>query len=139
MATAIEIDKYQKILHSTVFGVMHTNCYTELVQEVLNEAQRHKDYNVLVDLRRTVTAIEMIDLMTVVSAWSRLGAEYSRKIAVIIPRVEKRLQSAQIVRTFMDAHGYSFKHFFDLESAWEWLIESPPIKPVPYSPRSASS
>jgi hypothetical protein len=124
MATGIEVDREKKILHRKVSGVLQTDSYKELISELSSAAKVHPNFDILVDLRKTVTAVGMIDIMAVVSAWSRLGAHYCKKIAVIIPEVEERYRSAQIIRANMDAQGFHFRQFFDLDSASKWLIES---------------
>jgi len=124
MATVIEVDREKKILYRKVSGVLQTDTYKGLISELSSAAKVHRNFDILVDLRRTVAAIGMIDLMAIVSAWSRLGAHYCRKIAVIIPEVEERYQSAQIIRAYMEAQGFRFRQFFDLDTASKWLIES---------------
>jgi hypothetical protein len=126
MGAGIEVDRERKILRREVSGVLQTDTYKELVGEPSRAAKIHRNFDILVDLRRTVAAIGILDLMAIVSAWSRLGAHYCRKIAVVIPEVEERYRAAQIIRSYMDAKGFPFRQFFDLDSASEWLIGSAP-------------
>jgi hypothetical protein len=63
----------------------------------------------------------MIDLMAIMSAWSRFGPDFVNKIAFIIPKVEERARYAQIVKACMDAQGFQFNQFFNWEAASEWL------------------
>jgi hypothetical protein len=135
--TDIKVRIDQKIIHRKVSGVLHTDRYIELVRELLMAAELHRGYDILVDLRDTVTAPEMIDLMAIVSTWSRLGAGFTNRIAVIIPKVQERARFAQIFKTCMDAQGFNFNQFFDWESATEWLSKPLTIKPIPDLKRSA--
>ena len=122
MATKIEIDNDYKIIRRAVSGVLHTDRAIKLVRELSMAAELQKDYGILMDLRESVTAPEMTDLMAIMSAWSRLADDFDNKIAVILSKDEEHTRFAQLFKTYMEAQGIEFRQLFDYDSAIEWLI-----------------
>jgi len=123
MTTNIKIDKDKKIIQRTVAGGLYTDRAIELVQELSMAANLHRGYNILLDLRDTVTVPEMYDLMAITSACSRLRNNFNNKIAFLIPNTEERVRFAKLFRACMEAQSFQLKHFFDRKTAMEWLSE----------------
>jgi hypothetical protein len=121
MGTKIKIDNSQKIIKRAVTGVLHTDRAIKLVRELSLAAELQNDYDILMDLRESVTAPEMTDLMAIMSAWSRLAGGFDNKIAVIFPKNEEHTRFAQLFRACMEAQGFDFRQLFDYDTAIEWL------------------
>jgi hypothetical protein len=121
METKIKIDKGQKIIKRAVSGVLYTDRAIKLVRELSLEVELQKDYDILMDLRKSVIAPEMTDLMAIMSAWSRIADHFENKIAVIFPKDAEHTRFAQLYKACMDAQGFEFRQLFDYDAAIEWL------------------
>jgi hypothetical protein len=115
------IDNDQKIIKRAVSGVLHTDRAIKLIRELSMAAKLQKDYDILIDLRASVTAPEMTDLMAIMSAWSRLANDFNNKIAVIFPKDEEHTRFNQTFKTCMKVQGFEFRQLSDYDTAVEWL------------------
>jgi hypothetical protein len=125
MTTAIAIDHENKIIQRTVAGELHTDRSLNLVRELSLAMLSYRDYHILMDLRATATRPEMLDLMAIASECAKLGANFSRRIAFLIPDTEERQRFAQLFKACMDTQGFLFKQFTDPGAARAWLLEAP--------------
>ena len=123
MTTKIKIDNDKKIIKRVVSGVLHTGRAIKLIRELSMAAKMQKDYDILMDLRESVTAPEMTDLMAIMSAWSRLANDFNNKIAVIISKDEEHTRFTQTFKTCMKVQGFEFRQLSDYDTAVEWLTE----------------
>lgn len=123
MANKIKIDNDQKIIKREVSGVLYTDRAIRLVRELSMAAALQKNYSILMDLRESVTAPEMTDLMAIMSAWARLAGNFENKIAVVFPKDEIHTRFAELFKTCMESQGFKFRQVFDYDSAIEWLTE----------------
>jgi len=92
-----------------------------MVRELSMAAEMQKDYGILMDLRESVTAPEMTDLMAIMSAWSRLANDFDNKIAVIFSKAEEHTRFPQLFKACMEAQGFEFRQLSDYDTAIEWL------------------
>ena len=122
MSSDIEIYEDQKIIRRTVSGELHTKRSLRLVREMSVAIKLNKGYNLLIDLRDTVTRPETLDLMEIATACSRYRYDFKGKIAFLIPDTDERNQAAKLFRTCMEAQGFAFQQFFHYEAAMEWLF-----------------
>ena len=121
MATKINNVDGQKIIKRAVSGVLYTDRAIQLIHELSMVADLQKDHDILLDLRGSVTAPEMTDLMAIMSAWSRLAGDFNNKIAVIFSKGEEHTRFAQLFNTCMEAQSFKFRQFFDYDTSIEWL------------------
>ena len=121
MATKSQIDNGQKIIRRAVSGVFYTDLAIKLVRELSSAAELQRDHHILIDLRESVTAPQMTDLMAIMSAWSRLADVFDNKIAVIFPNNQENSRFAQLLKSCMEAQGFKFQLLFDYDTAIEWL------------------
>ncbi len=121
MKTKIETHNEKKIIKGAVSGVLHTDRAIKLVRDLSIAAEQQKGYDILIDLRESVTAPEMTDLMAIMSAWSRLADDFDNKIAVIFPRDEEHTRFAQLFKKCMEIQKFQFRQLFDYDTAIEWL------------------
>ncbi|MGD8268240.1 MAG: hypothetical protein PVF55_08725 [Desulfobacterales bacterium] len=122
MSADIKIYEDHRIIQRTVTGELYTKRSLRLVQELAGAIKLNKGYNILVDLRDTMTRPETLDLMEIATACSRYRYDFKGKIAFLIPDTDERNKAAKLFRTCMEAQGFVFKQFFDREAAIEWLI-----------------
>ena len=94
-----------------------------MIRELSFATKMQKDYDILMDLRESVTAPEMTDLMAIMSAWSRLANEFNNKIAVIISKDEEHTRFTQTFKTCMKIQGFEFRQLSDYDTAVAWLTE----------------
>ena len=118
---ATKIDNDKKIIHRSVSGELYTQRSLKLVRELAMAVNIHKDYNVLMDMLETKSKPEMIDLLRIASACTKLGSNFHNKIAFLIPNTEERTRFAELFKTCMEAQGFEFQQFFDYDTAVEWL------------------
>jgi hypothetical protein len=85
----------------------------------------YRDYHILMDLRATATRPEMLDLMAIASECAKLGADFSRRIAFLIPDTEERQRFAQLFKACIETQGFAFEQFTDPEAARAWLRQVP--------------
>ncbi len=121
MVLDIKIDNEKKIIQRTVTGDLYTGRSLKLVRELAMSVNTHKGYNVLMDMRETETKPDMLDLMQIASACTKLRSNFDSKIAFLIPDTEERIRFAQLFKACMGAQGFEFRQFFDREAALEWL------------------
>jgi hypothetical protein len=121
MVLDIKIDNEKKIIQRTVAGDLYTGRSLKLVRELAMSVNTHKGYNVLMDMRETETKPDMLDLMQIASACTKLRSNFDSKIAFLIPDTEERIRFAQLFKACMGAQGFEFRQFFDREAALEWL------------------
>jgi hypothetical protein len=69
MTPMVKIDNDHKIIKRAVSGVLHTDRAIRVIRELSMATKTQKDYDILMDLRGSVTAPEMTDLMAIMSAW----------------------------------------------------------------------
>lgn len=119
----IEIDEAKKIIHRTVIGDLYTQRSLILVRELSMILDRHKGYNVLMDMRETESKPEMLDLMQIASECTELSPGLDTKIAFLIPNSEDRVRFAQLFKACMEAQGFRFRQFFERQTALTWLTE----------------
>ena len=119
----IKIDNNNKIIHRTVTGDLYTERSLKLVHELAFVVSNHKGYNVLLDMRETVTQPEMLDLMEIASTCTKLRSDFDSKIAILIPNTEERVKFAKLFKACMVAQGFDFTQFFKFENAMDWLSE----------------
>ncbi len=117
----LAVDSERKIITKTVTGELFTNRSLNLVRELALTVNDHRGFNVLMDLRGTVTNPEMLDLMAIASECKKLRSDFNSKIAFLIPDTEERRRFAQLFRACMEAQGFSFQQFTDEETALGWL------------------
>jgi hypothetical protein len=115
------VDNDRKIIEKTETGEMFTERSLSWVRELAYAVQLHPGYNVLMDLRETTANPEMLDLMQIASACTKLRSNFDNKIALLIPNTEERIRFAQLFKTCMEAQGFRFQQFFDYETALKWL------------------
>jgi hypothetical protein len=125
MTDDIVIDHENKIIQRNVSGELHTNRSLNLVHELSLSMLRYRGYHILMDLRGTFTRPEMLDLMAIASECAKLRADFSRRIAFLIPDTEERQRFAQLFKACMDTQGFAFKQFTDPGAARAWLLEAP--------------
>ena len=123
MTADIKVDKDNKIIERTVNGYLYTERSLRLVHELAFYVSNHKGYDVLLDMRDTVTYPEMIDLMEIATTCSELRSDFNNKIAILIPNTLERIRFAQLFKSCMDAQGFRLKHFLNYEAAIDWLGE----------------
>jgi len=123
MATTIKIDSDQKIIKRAVSGVLNTDRAIKVIRELSMATKTQKDHDILIDLRGSVTAPEMTDLMAIMSAWSRLANEFDKKIAVIFSKEEERNRFTKTFKTCMKVQGFKFRQLSDYDTAIAWLTE----------------
>lgn len=117
----LKIDSDQKIIKKTLTGELYTNRSLNLVRELSVLVNTHRGYNVLMDLRATVTRPAMLDLMAIASECTKLKSDFNNRIAFLIPDTEDRLGFAKLFRTCMEAQGFKFQQFSDDDAALAWL------------------
>ncbi len=119
----IKINNDRKIIEKTETGDMFTERSLSWVKELAFAVQLNHGYNVLMDLRETTVKPEMLDLMQIASACTKLRSNFDSKIAFLIPNTEERVRFSQLFKSCMEAQGFRFRQFFDRETALEWLTE----------------
>ena len=118
---ATKIDKDLKIIKRTMSGVLQTDQAIKLVRDLSMAAKLQKGSNILLDLRGTVIGPEMIDLMAITSAFSTQLSTFDDKIALIITYAEGSFRFATLFKACLVAQGFAFNHFYDYNTAVEWL------------------
>ena len=121
MSPNIIIYEDKRVIQRTVTGELSTARSLKLVQELAVAIKLNQGYNILIDLRDTVTRPETLDLMEIATACSRYGYDFKSKIAFLIPDTKERIRVAKLFRTCMEAQGFEFTQFFDYDIAMEWL------------------
>lgn len=121
MTLGIKIDIDKKIIERAVSGALYTERSLKLVRELAIAVNTYKGYNVLMDMQETETEPEMLDLMQIASECAKLRPDVDCKIAFLIPDTEERVRFAQLFKACMEAQGFTFRQFFDRESAEAWL------------------
>jgi len=94
-----------------------------MIRELSTATKMQKEYDILMDLRGSVTAPEMTDLMAIMSAWSRLANDFDKKIAVILSKEEERTRFSKTFKTCMKVQGFKFRQLSDYDTAIAWLTE----------------
>lgn len=118
---ATKIDKDLKIIKRSISGVLQTDRAIKLVCELSKAANHQRGNNILVDLRGTMIGLEMIDFMAITSAFSKRLSNFDSKIALLVTNTRGRVRFAQLFKSCMVAQGFEFNHFFDYDTAVEWL------------------
>lgn len=121
MTDMVKIDNDQKIIKRAVSGVLHTDRAIKMIRELSMATKMQKDYDILMDLRGSVTAPEMTDLMAIMSAWSRLANDFDNKIAVIFSKDEEHSRFTKTFKTCMKVQGFKFRQLSDYDTAIAWL------------------
>ena len=68
------------------------------------------------------TVSDMQDLMTFAQECANYKADFDRKIAILIPNTEERIETARRFKSCMDVMGFRLRQFFEYDEAIEWLL-----------------
>ena len=117
----VKIDHEGRIIRKTVGGELYTERSLKLVREIALVVNAHRGYNIMIDLRGTVTHPEMIDLMVIAAECTKLRSDFNRRIAFLIPDTEERRRFAHLFRACMEAQGFTFRQFYGEDAALAWL------------------
>lgn len=123
VAAGLSVDHERKIITKTVTGELYTNRSLSLVRELALAVNTYRGFNVLMDLRGTVTNPEMLDLLAIASECKKLRSDFNSKIAFLIPDTEERRRFAQLFSACMEAQGFTFQQFTDQAAGINWLAE----------------
>ena len=118
-----KIDLEQKIIRKSITGELDIKCALKLAEEICDSIESHKDFNILIDIRRTVSRLKILDAMTFVSKFANLSFDYKNRIAWVVSDTDEQVNSAYLVRACMESKGLHFKEFFDYETALGWFRE----------------
>ncbi len=118
-----KFDDTRKIIQKTITGELYTERSLSLVRELAMLVKSHQGYNVLLDMRATVTKPEMLDLLQIASACAQLRSGFNSKAAILIPETEERIQFARLFKSCMETQGFRFNQFFEREAALDWLAK----------------
>jgi hypothetical protein len=121
MAMDIKIDKDKKLIEKTVTGQLSPELCMMVIYEIATIVNMHKDYGILIDIRDTDPVTEMYDMLSIASEISKHGAEFTNKIAFLVPRIEDRIRTIELWKSCIQAKGFEYDRFFDREAALEWL------------------
>ena len=121
MSADIEIYEDPKIIKRTVTGELHSARSLLLVRELAVALKLNQGYDILLDLRDTVTRPETQDLMQIATECALYRSDFNGKIALLIPDTEERHRAAKLFKTCMEAQGFEFKQFFNGQAAVAWL------------------
>ncbi len=123
VAAGLSVDRERKIITKTVTGELYTDRSLRLVRELALAVDTYRGFNVLMDLRGTVTNPEMLDLLAIASECKKLRSDFNSKIAFLIPDTEERRRFAQLFSACMEAQGFTFQQFTDQAASLQWLAK----------------
>jgi len=99
----IKIDKDKMIIEKTETGEMFTERSLSWVRKFACAVKLNPGCNVLMVLRETTVKPEMLDLMQIASACTKLRSNFDSKIAFLRPNTEERVR----FRSSSKLHGSS--------------------------------
>ena len=120
---ASTIYKIGSCIQKTESGKLDRGRSLNLIHELSAAIQCHKDQNILVDLRDAEVQSDMLDLMTFAAECAKYGADFDKKIAILIPNTAERIETARMFKSCMDIQGFRIRHFFNDEAAIKWLSD----------------
>ncbi|MBC2734147.1 MAG: hypothetical protein HF981_07305 [Desulfobacteraceae bacterium] len=113
--------KIGSCIQKTETGELDRTRSIDLIHELSVAIKFHKDQHILVDLRDASVQTDIQDLMAFAAECAKFRSEFDKKIAILIPNTEERIEAAKRFRSCMDVQGFRLKQFFDYEPAIDWL------------------
>lgn len=123
MIAASTIYKIGSCIQKTENGKLDRGRSLNLIHELSAAIQCHKDQSILVDLRDAEVQTDMLDLMTFAAECAKYGSDFDKKIAILIPNTDARIETARMFKSCMDIQGFRIRHFFDDGAAIKWLSD----------------
>ncbi len=124
LTTKLTIHKIGSCIQKTETGKLDRVRSLNLIHEISAAIQCHKNQNILVDLRDADVQSDMLDLMSFAAECAKYGSDFNKKIAILIPNTQERIETARLFKSCMDVMGFRLRQFFDYEAAIEWLLNS---------------
>ena len=93
--------------------------------EAIRLLNQHQTNCLLVDYSDALSEVSLPSLYWLPDYSSQLGAPWTARIAVLLPRTRYRLESYQFFELVCKNAGYNVKLFDDKEAAEDWLAEGP--------------
>ena len=109
-------------IQKTEAGELDCTQSISLIHELATAIQIHKDQDILVDLRDANVQTDIQDLMAFAEECAKFKLHFDKKIAILIPNTEERIEAAKRFRSCMDVQGFRLKQFFEYDAAIEWLL-----------------
>lgn len=126
MVAASMVYKIGGCIQKTETGRLDRIRSLDLIHELSVAVYSHQDQNILVDLRDAEVQTDMRDLEAFAAACAKHKSVFEKKIAVLIPNTEERIETARRFKSCMDVQGFRLRQFFDYDTAIKWLsIEDP--------------
>ena len=113
--------KISDFIKKTPMGDLDFDTSMKLVREIATATGVHHDHNLLIDLRKTVSAHNFHDLLKIAFEFTKYQSSLQSKIAFIIPNEPERIEKAQFFMQLIDTASLKMKYFTEYEKAIEWF------------------
>jgi len=116
-----KVYKGLEFIRKTTHGEIDIEKSKNIVREIALAASSHSVNNIILDLRDTKTVLNFGDLLAVTMEFQEYPQALDGKIAVIIPKEEKRIKNVEFMKQTMTLKGLSMEYFFNYEDAIDWF------------------
>jgi len=107
------------IIHIETVGEMTAPVLNQMVREVIEASELHNSKLILVDHRKALVALSVLDTYCRPQELDALGFPRNSRVAQVFPG--SNLEQFRFFETVSLNRGYQIRIFKDIESAKEWL------------------
>ena len=119
MSTNIRIIHARDFIRATPEGMLNLELSKKLLIELASATTSLVDYEIILDTRKTVVGMSVLDLWYLASELSNFSKAFSRKTAVLCP-VES-FDRAAFFALCAQNRGFPVRAFNNFEDAIDWL------------------
>jgi hypothetical protein len=116
----IRIIRAQEFIVATPEGQLDLERSKSLLMEIGSAGASLTDYEILLDTRKTRSAMSVGDLWFLAAELSSIGRAFARRTAVLCPR--EGFDQAAFFALCAKNRGFQVRAFTSFEDAIEWLI-----------------
>ena len=112
----------------TASGEIHNEDATAQAAEAFRLAKQNQASAVLVDYSDALSEVSLPSLYGLPGYYSRVGAFWDARVAVVLPGTGYRLESYQFFELVCKNAGYNVRLFEASEDAEQWLAQASPTR-----------
>ena len=116
-----KVYKGLEFIRKTEQGEIDIERSKDIVKEIAIAASAHSVSDIILDLRDTETVLNFGDLLEVTMEFKEYPEAINGKIAVIIPKEDRRIKNVEFMKTSMMVKGLTMDYFFTYEDAIDWF------------------
>jgi hypothetical protein len=106
---------------ATPSGVLDLGKSTDLLRKITETSRGHRDFNILVDFRKTDMKLSTTDIWEICKGLSEYGETFKRRTAILV-REDNNFEKMRFFELCASNRGFKIHPFMDFEEAIMWIL-----------------